>query len=189
MTQGSESAGRRLRIGATIFGMTSPPFSSTTVSPSRTSFRATSSALCSVAIEMVEPASRTGSSSAYGVTAPVRPTLTRMRRIFVCACCAGNLNAVAQRGNFAVVPSRSRSARSSTLTTTPSVPKSRVCLRSAHSWQKAATPAMSSQRRQCGSIGSPQSRIAVSIAACDRAVLASQVRRRRSLLGRPRPDR
>ena len=46
------------------------------------------------------PASSTGSSSAYGVTAPVRPTLTRMRRTFVCACCAGNLNAVAQRGKL-----------------------------------------------------------------------------------------
>ena len=35
-----------------------------------------SSALCSVAIEMVEPATNTGSSTAYGVFAPVRPTLT-----------------------------------------------------------------------------------------------------------------
>ena len=35
-----------------------------------------SSALCSVAIEIVEPAMNTGSSTANGVTAPVRPTLT-----------------------------------------------------------------------------------------------------------------
>ena len=40
------------------------------------SLRATSCALCSVAMEIVEPASRTGSSTANGVTAPVRPTLT-----------------------------------------------------------------------------------------------------------------
>ena len=69
----------------------------------------------------------TGSSTAYGVTAPVRPTLTSICSRLVCACCAGNLNAVAQRGNFAVVPSRSRSARSSTLMTTPSVSNSSVC--------------------------------------------------------------
>ena len=48
-------AGRRLRIGATTRGMTSPAFSMTTVSPSRRSLRARSSALCSVAMEIVEP--------------------------------------------------------------------------------------------------------------------------------------
>ncbi len=37
---------------------------------------AISCSLCSVAIWMVEPARNTGSSTAYGVTAPVRPTLT-----------------------------------------------------------------------------------------------------------------
>ena len=115
ITHGCESAGRRLRIGATTRGMTSPAFSMTTVSPSRMSLRAMSSALCSVAIEIVEPATNTGSSTAYGVFAPVRPTFTSIRSSFVCSCCAGNLNAVAHRGNFAVVPSRSRSARSSTL--------------------------------------------------------------------------
>ena len=68
------------RIGLTTFGMTSPPFSMSTRSPSRRSLRATSSALWRVAIEIVEPASRTGSSTAYGVTAPVRPTLTSIFR-------------------------------------------------------------------------------------------------------------
>ena len=72
------------------------------------------------------PPSFTGSSTANGVAAPVRPTLTSMscsdrRRLL-----AGNLNAIAQRGNFEVAPRRSRSARSSTLMTTPSVSNSSV---------------------------------------------------------------
>ena len=50
--------------GATTRGMTSPAFSMTTVSPSRKSLRAMSSALCSVAIEIVEPATNTGSRTA-----------------------------------------------------------------------------------------------------------------------------
>ena len=55
-------------------------------------------------LRSVVPLSRTGSSTANGVTAPVRPTLTSMRISRVVACSAGNLNATAQRGNFAVVP-------------------------------------------------------------------------------------
>ena len=120
----SSRGGRRLEHRRDDLGMTSPAFSITTRVASRRSLRAMSSALCSVAIEIVEPARNTGSSTAYGVTAPVRPTFTSIFSSVVCACCAGNLNAVAQRGNLAVVPSRSRSARSSTLTTTPSVSNS-----------------------------------------------------------------
>ena len=84
---GSESGGRRLRIGPTTRGMTSPAFSTRTQSRSRMSFRAMSSALWSVAIETVEPAMNTGSSMANGVTAPVRPTFTsiflRKRRLLL----------------------------------------------------------------------------------------------------------
>ena len=47
--------------------------------------------------------------------APVRPTFTSIRSSLVCCCCAANLNAVAQRGNLAVLPRRSRSARSASL--------------------------------------------------------------------------
>ena len=54
----------------------------------------------------------------------------------------GNLKAVAQRGNFAVVPRRSRSARSSTLTTTPSVSNSSSRRLSAHSRQNASSSSM-----------------------------------------------
>ena len=45
-----------------------------TVSPMRMSLRLISSSLCSVAREIVEPARKTGSSSATGVRMPVRPT-------------------------------------------------------------------------------------------------------------------
>ena len=89
--------------------------------------------------------------------APVRPTLTSIFSSRVCACCAGNLNAIAQRGNFEVVPSRSRSARSSTLMTTPSVSNSSVCRRSRPTRGRTRRPAsMPAQRRQCGSTGRPQ---------------------------------
>ena len=67
---GTESGGRRLSTGPTTRGITSPAFSMITVSPSRMSLRAMSSELCSVAMEIVEPATNTGSSTANGVTAP-----------------------------------------------------------------------------------------------------------------------
>ena len=70
---------------------------------------------------MVDPASNTGSSTATGVTAPVRPTCSTMSFRRVVTCCAGNLKAIAHRGNFEVVPRRSRSAIVLTLITTPSV--------------------------------------------------------------------
>ena len=49
------------------------------------------SALCSDARETVVPASSTGSSTATGVSAPVRPTGTRLSRTFVRACSAREL--------------------------------------------------------------------------------------------------
>ena len=51
------------------------------------------------------PESLTGSSTATGVRAPVRPTWTTMSLSRVVACRAGNLNEIAQRGNLAVTPS------------------------------------------------------------------------------------
>ena len=50
------------------------------------------------------PPRRTGSSTANGVTAPVRPTFTSILMSLVRACSVGNLKAVAHRGNFAVRP-------------------------------------------------------------------------------------
>ena len=140
------------------------------------------------------PASITGSSTAYGVTAPVRPTLTSIACSVVVACCAGNLKAVAQRGNFAVAPSRSRSARSSTLITTPSVSNSSAWRLSAHSAQKATTSSMLAQRRQCGSTGRPHAaqrgqRVARGEPSATCRRLQPDRRRRRPADRRTRPGR
>src|SRR5712692_9988093 len=58
--------------------MTSPARSMSTVSPTRTSLRWTSSSLCRLTLLTVTPDSSTGSSSAAGVSAPVLPTLRVM---------------------------------------------------------------------------------------------------------------
>ncbi len=79
MRQGCRCAGRSARTGPITLGMMSPPFSTTTMSPGRMSRRAISCSLCSVAICTVVPPSLTGSSTANGVTAPVRPTFTSIR--------------------------------------------------------------------------------------------------------------
>ena len=71
--------------------MTSPALRIITVSPMSTPLRLTSEALCKVASPTVEPATRTGSMNANGVTRPVRPTLTRMSRSLVCASSGGYL--------------------------------------------------------------------------------------------------
>ena len=55
------------------------------------------------------------------MTAPVRPTFTSIFGSSVVFCSAGNLNAIAQRGNLLVAPSARRCAYESTLMTTPSV--------------------------------------------------------------------
>ena len=119
------------------------------------SFRATSSALCKVASCTVEPAINTGSRTAYGVTAPVRPTLTSIRSNRVVACSARNLKAIAHRGNFDVAPSRARWAASNTLTTTPSVSNFSDRRFVAHSSQNANTCSIPSHACQCGSTGKP----------------------------------
>ena len=92
-----------------------------TVSPTRTSLRCTSSSLCSVARATVEPATTTGSSSATGVSTPVRPTCTVMSRRMVVFSSGGNLNAMAQRGARAVYPMASCCTNELTFTTTPSI--------------------------------------------------------------------
>ncbi len=69
----------------------------------------------------VTPPTNTGSRTAYGVTAPVRPTLTAMSVSSVVFSSGGSLNATAQRGLFAVNPAVRWSPRSSTLMTTPSI--------------------------------------------------------------------
>ena len=82
---------RRLGMGATTSGMTSPARRTTTVSPMSRPLRSTSSALCRVATPMVTPPTLTGSRTAKGVTAPVRPMLTMMSLSLVVCSSAGNL--------------------------------------------------------------------------------------------------
>ena len=121
-TQGTASAGRFSGTTRTISGMTSPALWTTTVSPARTSLRATSSSLWRVQRCTVEPAISTGSRKATGVQVPVRPTLTRISCTRVSRSSGGNLYAMAQRGERDTAPSSAWISRWSTLMTTPSVP-------------------------------------------------------------------
>ena len=71
---GAAPATRRSGTILTTSGITSPARRMTTVSPTRTSLRVSSSMLCNVALLTVTPPTNTGSSRATGVNAPVRPT-------------------------------------------------------------------------------------------------------------------
>ena len=96
--------------GPTTSGITSPARRTITVSFSRTSLRRTSSSLCSVAVEIVTPATCTGSRNANGVTMPVRPVCTPISRSSVVRSSGGNLYAMAHRGAWLVAPSSCCSA-------------------------------------------------------------------------------
>ena len=91
--------------------MTSPARWMMTVSPSRMSLRSISSSLWSVACWTTTPPTVMGSRSATGVSVPRRPTWMRICFSTVCACCAGNLCAMAQRGARDTKPSRSSRSR------------------------------------------------------------------------------
>ena len=67
------------------------------------------------------PPTSTGSSSANGLSAPVRPTLMPMSSSFVVRVVGANLKAIAQRGSRPTLPSSSCMASESTFTTTPSI--------------------------------------------------------------------
>ena len=71
--------------GPTTCGITSPARWTITRSPSRMSLRLMSSSLWSVAFETVTPPTCTGSSSAHGLSAPVRPTRMWILRSVVIA--------------------------------------------------------------------------------------------------------
>ena len=107
--------------GSTICGMTSPARWTITVSPTRRSLRAISSALCRVALTTTTPPTVTGRSRATGVRAPVRPTWMSMPSRIVRACSAGNLRATAQRGERDTKPRRRCQSSRSTLHTKPSI--------------------------------------------------------------------
>ena len=78
-------------IGPTTRGITSPARVTITVSPMRMSLLAMYSALCSVALLTVTPPICTGSSTAFGLSVPVRPTVIVMSSSFVRASRGLNL--------------------------------------------------------------------------------------------------
>jgi hypothetical protein len=121
ISNGLASGGRSSTTGPSTSGITSPALRMTTVSPMSTPLRSTSRALCRVARATVEPATRTGSSTANGVTRPVRPTFTWMSSSFVLTSSGGYLKAMAQRGARLVEPRRPWIATESTFATTPSI--------------------------------------------------------------------
>ena len=89
--KGRSSPVRRWVSADTTWGITSPARCTMTVSPMRRSFRARSSWLCRVARSTVTPPTCTGSSSAHGTMAPVRPTFTLMSLRRVVAVVGANL--------------------------------------------------------------------------------------------------
>ena len=112
---GGGGSGRSEATTPTIWGMTSPALWRMTVSPTRMSLRAISSALCRVAFSTTTPPTVTGVRRATGVTAPVRPTCRSMAMSTVRACSAGNFRAMAQRGVRVTKPSLCcQSSRSNT---------------------------------------------------------------------------
>jgi hypothetical protein len=101
--------------------MTSPARLTMTFSPARMSLRRMSSSLCSVASFTITPPTSTGSSTAYGFSAPVRPTFRRMSISVVTARSGAYLYAVAQRGSRPpTIPSSPCRESGFTLTTAPS---------------------------------------------------------------------
>ena len=94
------SASRRAcGAGETTCGITSPARRTITSSPTRTSLRARSSSLCSVASLTVTPPTCTGSSSANGCRSPNLPTFHWTALSVVTAVVGGNFQAIAQRGS------------------------------------------------------------------------------------------
>ena len=77
--------------GPTTWGITSPARCTITRSPSRMSLRLMSSSLWSVALDTVTPPTCTGSSSAHGLRAPVRPTRMWIFRSVVTAAVGAHL--------------------------------------------------------------------------------------------------
>ncbi len=114
--------------GPTTRGMTSPAFSMITGV-------AVADVLAREVVRVVQRRQRDGGPG-HAARARARQTAWPRRcarcsprscSSVVVACCAGYLKAVAQRGNFEVVPRRARRARSFSLMTTPSVSKGSVC--------------------------------------------------------------
>ena len=69
----------------------------------------------------MDPLTLTGSITAYGVTRPVRPTLTLMSSSRVFTSSGGYLKAIAHRGARLVAPIARCTSSGSIFTTTPSI--------------------------------------------------------------------
>ncbi len=91
MTKARSAPVRSCVSGPTTCGITSPARWTMTLSPIRRPLRATSSWLWRVESRTVAPPTETGSRTANGTRAPVRPTLTMMSRRVVTAVVGGNL--------------------------------------------------------------------------------------------------
>ncbi len=139
--------------------MTSPALRSTMVSPSSTPLALTTCWLCSVAYCTIEPATFTGSAStANGVARPVRPMPTRISASLPVTSSGGYFQAIAQRGDLEVAPSRPCRAISSTLTTTPSISCSTECRCSPKCLMNARTSSSVPTTWLCRAVGRPQPR-------------------------------
>ena len=166
ISNGSAPSLRRLSTGPTTCGMTSPARRTMTVSPSRRSLRCTSSSLCSVAMPTVTPPTTTGSRIAKGFRLPVRPTFTSMRSRVVVASAEGNLYAVAQRGSRPTAPSCRWTAKSSILTTTPSMSIGSASRRGSQAAQAATVASSPGCRTVSGVVGKPIERSHSSVSQC-----------------------
>ena len=90
--------------GEITCGITSPARRTITSSPGRTSLRARSSSLCSVAAFTVTPPTCTGSSAANGCRSPNLPTFQLIAFNRVTAVVGGNFQAIAHRGSRPTTP-------------------------------------------------------------------------------------
>ena len=153
--------------GETTCGITSPARRTITSSPTRTSLRARSSSLCSVASLTVTPPTWTGSSTANGCRSPNLPTFHSMPFSRVTAVVGGNFQAIAQRGSRPTTPRRRWSSKSSTFTTTPSISKSSAPRRSCQARHWATTSSSDSSSRTSSFTRKPCSRSHSSASQCE----------------------
>src|SRR5262249_27247928 len=127
---------------------TSPARSINTVSPICNPSLSISSMLWSVDRLTVTPPTCTGSSTATGVSVPVRPTRTITSFTTVVSCRAGYLNAIAQRGDLDVNPSSFCMPIDFTFTTTPSISYGNFSRFASHDSQYFTTASIPSEHFQ-----------------------------------------
>ena len=119
--------------------------------------RRISCSLCSVAYVIVTPPTSTGSSTANGVTLPVRPVCTSICFNRAVRSSGGNLYAIAHRGAWLVAPSSRCRSLWSTLITVPSISQSTECRFDSQWRRNSLTPSIDSRASVVGAAGSPAS--------------------------------